>query len=231
VLYPLGGIPVTEYDVTCTISPTSRLAHHSDTALVSTELVVRNDTGDTIRFPFLVLTTDSGQGAGDPASVAPKVINGSRAVELDEVNEQEAARLAGERVAALGGDPAIQAKATRWVQEALARAERTRIGRTTIKPGESRRIVVQQRLRIQPDANGNFQFVTIAPTPLFTVTVRGRVSVYVLLPFEDDDVRIAPVPELTEQSYGYELTTIKQRKVVSWYWQNDPILKLGYRYA
>jgi hypothetical protein len=230
MLYPLGGLPVQEYDLTCTISPTSRTSHNSDTALVSTEMLVQNNTGEKITFPFMVLLTDSGKGAANHASVEPRILNGSQPVEVDEVDEKEAARLAEERVATIGADPALRAQVNRWVEHALAAAERTRIGRTTIKPGESRRIMTQQRLRIQPDGQGNFQFQTIAPSPLFTVLTRGRVSAYVLLPFEDEDVRISVVPELTEQGFGYELTRVKQRQIASWFWQNDPILRLGYRY-
>lgn len=230
MLFPLGGIPVQEYDLTCTISPTSRLAHHSDTALVTTEMLVQNNTGEPIKFPFLVLSTDSGKNVTDSASVEPKIVNGSQPVTVDEVDEVEAARLAQERVAAVGGDPGLQQEVGRWVQQALAKAERIRIGRTTIKPGDSRRILAQQRLRIQPTADGAFQFLTIAPSPLFTVVTRGRVSAYVLLPHEDEDVRVTVVPELTEQGFGYELSRIRQRQVVSWFWQNDPILRLGYRY-
>ena len=230
MLYPLGGIPVQEFDLTCVVSPTSRLDHHSDTALLSTEMLVVNNTGEAIKFPFLVLNTDSGSGAGDAASVEPKLVNGSRPVTVEEVDQKEAARLAEERVAAVGADADLRAKTRQWVEQALAKAERIRIGRTTIEPGESRRIVSQQRLRILPDAQGNLQFLTIAPSPLFTVLTRGRVSAYVLLPFEDEDVRITVVPELTEQGFGYELSRVKQRQVASWFWQNDPILKVGYRY-
>lgn len=230
MLFPLGGIPIQEYDLTCTISPTSRLAHHSDIGLVSTEMLVHNNTGAEIKFPFLALSTDSGKNATDPASVEPKLLNGSQPVDVDEVDEVEAGRLAKERIAAVGADPVLQEQAGRWVQQALAKAERIRIGRTTIKPGESRRIVAQQRLRIQPDGQANFQFVTIAPSPLFTVVTRGRVSAYVLLPHEDEDVRITVMPELTEQGFSYELSRVKQRQIASWFWQNDPILKLGYRY-
>ncbi|MBQ0893415.1 hypothetical protein KBX37_09960 [Micromonospora sp. U56] len=55
-------------------------------------------------------------------------------------------------------------------------------------------------------------------------------SAYALLPFEDEDVRISVVPELTEQGFGYELTRVKQRQIASWCWQNDSILRLGHRY-
>ena len=89
----------------------------------------------------------------------PKVLNGSQPVTLDEINEQQAA------------------------EQALAKAERIRIGRPKISAGASRRIVVQQRIRVQPESSGFYRSVTIAPSPLLTVNTRGRISVYVLLPF------------------------------------------------
>lgn len=231
MLFPLNGIPVTEYDVTVTLSPTSRQGHHSDSALISVEALVRNDTGEPISFPFLVLTSDSGRGATSRTSVEPRVLNGSDPVEIGEVDETQAATLAQQRVAAIGADSDMQEKVGLWVKEALNKAERIRHGRTTIRPGESRRIVLQHRERIQADNQGIYRFLTIAPSPLLTVSTRGRVSLYVLLPFEDEDIRIEvlPAPE-TEQGYSYQLDRVKQRQIASWFWQNDPILKIAYRY-
>jgi hypothetical protein len=108
-----------------------------------TEMLVQNHAGEPITFPFLVLSTDSGKNATATASVDQKILNGSQPVTVDEVDEVEAARLARERVANAGGDAALQEQARRWVQQALAKAERIRIGRTTIKPGESRRILTR----------------------------------------------------------------------------------------
>lgn len=231
MLFPLAGIPVTEYDVTFTVTPTSRQGHSSDSVLVNTEALVRNDSGEDLTFPFLVLNTDPGSGAESREAVEPKVLNGSRPVEVDEIDQQQAAELARQRVAAIGADDELQQEVRRWVEAALSRAERTKRGRTRIRAGESRRIVLQQRLRVRGGEDGSYNLEMIAPSPLLTIPVRGRVSVVGLLPFEDDDVRVTVVPELTEQGYGYELGRVKQRQVVSWFWTNDPIFRLGYRYA
>lgn len=55
--------------------------HSSDTVLATVEMLVENDQAETIEFPFTVLSTDAGSGA-DPESVRPRVMNGSRTVEL-----------------------------------------------------------------------------------------------------------------------------------------------------
>ena len=231
MLFPLAGIPVLEYDVTFTVTPTSRQGHSSDSVLVNTEALVRNDSGEDLTFPFLVLNTDPGVGAESREAVEPKVLNGSRPVDLDEVDQAQAAELARQRVAAIGADAELQEEVRRWAEVALSRAERTKRGRTRIRHGESRRIVLQQRLRVLPEDGGTYCCEMIAPSPLLTIPVRGRVSVVGLLPFEDDDIRVTVVPELTEQGYSYELGRVKQRQIVSWFWTNDPIFRLGYRYA
>ncbi len=231
MLFPLAGIPVTEYDVTFTVTPTSRQGHSSDSVLVNIEALVRNDSGEDLQFPFLVLNTDPGSGAKSREAVEPKVLNGSRPVGLDEVDEKQAAELARQRVAAIGGDAELQEEVRRWAEAALSRAERTKRGRTRIRNGESRRIVLQQRIRVLPEEDGSYRLEMIAPSPLLTIPTRGRVSVVALLPFEDEDVRVTVVPELTEQAYSYELGRVKQRQVVSWFWMNDPIFRLGYRYG
>lgn len=231
MLFPLSGIPVSEYDVTFTVTPTSRQGHNSDSVMVTVEMLVRNDTGQDIEFPFMVLSTDPGTGAESKEAVEPKVLNGSREVVVDEVDEQQAADLARDRVAAVGADLELQAQVRDWAKAALAQAERTKIGRTKIKSGESRRIVLHQRIRVKPTADGAFHLTLIAPTPLLTVSTRGRVSVVGLLPFEDDDVSVTVIADATEQGFGYELGRVKQRQVVSWFWMNDPIFRLGYRYA
>ena len=75
----------------------------------------------------------------------PKVLNGSQPVTLDEINEQQAAELARQRAAQAGADPALQEQVRNGAEQALAKAERIRIGRPKISAGASRRIVVQQR--------------------------------------------------------------------------------------
>jgi hypothetical protein len=231
-LFPLGGIPVQEYDATYVVTPTSRQGHSSDTVLASVEMLVQNVTGDTIDFPFLVLSTDPGTGARAAHSVEPNVINGSEPTHIEEVDEEQAAELARQRAAQAGADPMLQEQVRAWAKTALASAERIRRGRTRIKAGATRRIVVQQRLRVQQGEDGFYRFVTIAPSPLLTVNTRGRVSVYALMPFEDEDVHVEVSTDSanTETGYSFELGRIKQRQIVSWFWQNDPVLRLGYRY-
>lgn len=234
MLFPLAGIPVMEYDATFVVTPTSRQGHDSDTVLATVEMLVRNDGAEKLKFPFYVLSTDPGTGAQRPDSLEPRVLNGSSKVEVErveELDEKEAARLAAERAAAGGADAQVQAQVRAYAEQVLAAAERTRVGRTEIAPGVSRRIVVQQRLRVRPDAQGAYQLVTVAPSPLLTLGARGRVSVYVLLPHEDEDVRPVVDPGRTEQGYGYQLGRIRDRQVASWMWQNDPVLKLGWSYA
>lgn len=235
MLFPLEGIPVVEYDVTLTVTPTSRHGHDSDTVLANTEMLVRNDSAEDISFPFMVMTTDPGDGATDRGSVEPRVLNGSQPVQIeaDELDQDKAAELARQRAAAAGADAGLQETVERWARDALAKAERIRVGRTKIGARSERRIVLQQRLRVQGDEAGTYKLVTIAPSPLLTLGTGGRVSVYALLPFEDADVRVTVLEEsgLTELNFGYELQKIKARQIVSWFWQNDPVFKLAYRYG
>ncbi len=235
MLFPYGGIPAVEYDATFTIAPTSKFGHSSDTVLAAVEMLVHNTGGERIEFPFMVLTTDSGEGASAaPESVEPHVINGSQPVTLtDEVDETAAAAAAVDRVAAGGADAEQQEEARQFVLAALRSAERRKVGRTHIEPGVQRRIVVQQRLRIQPEADGVMVFETIAPSPMLTTTLGGRVSVYLLLPYQDSDVmpQVLEDDPRTERRFGYARTQVQQREVISWFWQNDPVLRLAYRYA
>lgn len=233
MLFPLGGIPVSEYDVSITIAPTSRVDHTTDTALLNIEAQVRNDTAEDVTFPFAVLLTDSGAGATDPASVEPTVINGSEPVALDELDDAAALAQARQRVQAGGSDPESTERLTAWAAVALDKAQRIRVGRTRIKAGQSRRIVLHQRLRLLPDDDSIFHLVTVAPPPLLTVTTGGRISVYVLLPFQDADATVTVLEDAahTELGFTYKRTQVEQRQIVSWYWQNDPILRLGYRYS
>ena len=234
MLFPLGGIPATEYDATFTIAPTSKFGHSSDTVLAAVEMQIHNTGSERIEFPFMVLSSDPGTGATEPTSVEPRVLNGSQPVQLDEVDEQTAADMAVQRVAAGGADPAKQEETRQFVLTALRSAERRKIGRTHIEAGAQRRIVLQQRLRVLPDpSDGAFVFQTIAPSPLLTTPTGGRVSVFVLMPFKDGDVQPTVLGDdpRTERNYGYTLTPVQQRDVVSWFWQNDPVLRLAYRYA
>jgi len=66
---------------------------------------------------------------------------------------------------------------------------------------------------------------------LLTTTIGGRISVFVLLPFEDQDVNVEVIRDgRTQTGFSFEETTVKSRTIVSWHWQNDPVLTLAYRY-
>lgn len=234
MLVPQGLFTVQEYDATFTVTPTSRFDHDSDTVLATVEMLVINDQAERIEFPFAVLTTDSGEGAEAPESVEPHVLNGSRPVELrpDSVDENALAEVMVHRAQAAGVTDAAELEEVRtWGRAVLARAERTFVGRTHLDPGEKRRIVLQQRIRVRPDANGEYLLEILAPSPIATIPTGGRISVVVLLPWEDEDVKPQVVVERTEAGFEFEQGRIKLRQLVAWHWKNDPLLRLTYRYA
>jgi hypothetical protein len=231
MLIPQNLFTVREHDATFVVTPSSRFGHESDTVLAAVEMLIENDQAEEIEFPFVVLTTDSGAGAANRESVEPRVLNGSRPVEIgeDEVDEKALAELMVQRAQAAGvSDPAELEEVRKWGTTVLARAERTRVGRTRIKPGERRRLILQQRLRILPDEQGRFVFETIAPSPIATLATGGRVSIVVLLPWEDEDVRVA----ILERTDGFEVEQgqVKARKWIAWHWKNDPVFRLVYQY-
>lgn len=234
MLIPQSLLAVREYDATFTVVPTSRFGHSSDTVLATVEMLVLNDQGEDITFPFVVLSTDSGAGAESKRSVAPSVTNGSRDVELaaDEVDEAALAELMVQRAQAAGMTDTVELDQLRtWARTVLARAERTHVGRTRIKAGETRRIVLQQRIRVLPDTQGRFTFETIAPSPVATLVTGGRVSVVVLMPWEDDDVHVTIDAVASTTAFEFEQGQVKLRKWAAWHWRNDPILRLVYQYA
>jgi len=234
MLIPQNFFAVREYDATFTVVPTSRFGHSSDTVLATVEMLVLNDQIEDITFPFVVLNTDSGVGAESGRSVAPNVTNGSRDVDVSvgEVDEAALAEIIVQRAQAAGVTDAAELDELRaWGRTALARAERTHVGRTRIKAGEARRLVLQQRIRVRPDEQGRFTFETIAPSPVATLVTGGRVSVVVLMPWEDDDVRVSIDAAASTTGFEFEQGGIKQRKWAAWHWRNDPIFRLVYTYA
>lgn len=233
MLIPLNLFQVLEYDATFVITPTSRSDHSSDTVLATVELLVHNDQSEDVEFPFVALTTDPGTGATNRSSVQPNVLNGSRPVETDEDSDVDETSLAERAVAqarAAGVTDEDELASYRdWAIAVIRRAERTTVGRTRIEPGERRRVVLQQRLRVLPDDDGRFIFETIAPSPLARLATGGRVSVVVLMPWEDEDVK----PEVLDKTEGFEVEQgrIKMRSWTAWFWRNDPLFRLVYRYA
>jgi hypothetical protein len=230
MLIPNSLLCVLEYDAVYVITPTSRQGHSSDTVLATVEMLVENDQTESLEFPFTVLSTDAGAGA-DPKSVRPRVLNGSRMVALsatDEIDEVAMARVAAERARAAGHTDADVRSVELWMHRVLQAAERVHRGRTRLDAGERRRVILQQRLRIQPGRNGSYVFRTIAPSPIASLAIGGRVSLTVLLPFEDEDIRV--VIERRTEGYGLEQGWLKRRQWIAWSWQNDPLLEVEYRY-
>lgn len=235
MLIPQGLFTIREYDAVFTVAPTSRFDHNSDSVIGTVEMLVVNDQQEPIEFPFLVLNTDSGAGAKSGPSVEPRVLNGSEPVELrdaakDEVDEHQLAELAVQRAQAGGiSDPAQLDEVRKWTRRVLARAERTKIGRTKIGPSQQRRIVLEQRIRVRPNADGQYTLEILAPSPIAALAPGGRISVTVLLPFEDEDVK--PQIEDFTREFEPEQGRIKGRQYLAWFWRYDPVFRLIYRYG
>lgn len=79
-----------------------------------------------------------------------------------------------------------------------------------------------------PSRTGDYVLELIAPSPLATLAPGGRVSVIVVLPWEDADVH----PVLVDKTQGFDLQegNIKFRKWVAWQWMYDPVFRVLYRY-
>lgn len=239
MLFPVGGFRVEEYDELLLVTPTSRFGHSSDTVLATVEMQIHNDKADEIEFPFAALSTDPGTGVESPASLEPRVTNGSREVEFtsDQLNETQKNQLIdgmAERAGAAGISDEGELEGIRhWARTVLARAERMKVGRTKIRPKERRRIILQQRLRVLPDGEQRFILDTIAPTPAAALVGRGRVSIVGLLPWEDNDVKPQVLTGEGETTPGFEFESgrIKQRSWVAWHWRKDPVFRLAWRYG
>jgi hypothetical protein len=95
---------------------------------------------------------------------------------------------------------------------------------------ERRRIILQQRIRVQPDDQGRLILDTIAPTPASALVTGGRVSIAALLPWEDEDVKpqILTGDGETTQGFEFEQGRVKQRPWVAWHWKNDPVFRLAW---
>jgi hypothetical protein len=231
MLFPGSALRILEYDAMFIVTPTSRAGHHSDTVLAVVEMLVENDQPEEIEFPFYIVNIDSGLNAASAESVQPHVLNGSQPVEVqdEEVDEQALADMMVERAKTQQGisDPRVLEWIGQWVRETLARAERVKIGRTRIAPSTRRRIILQQRIRLQ-ESDGRFTLEVMAPPPIGAIAIGGRVSLFVIFPWEDEDVRI----EVLEKTEGFEVESgrLKVRQWVGWHWRNDPVLRVVYRY-
>jgi hypothetical protein len=231
MLIPQAMLRILEYDAMFIVTPTSRANHSSDTVLAVVEMLVENDQQEEIQFPFYIMNVDSGAGALSADSVQPHVLNGSQPVEVEdgEVDEDALATQMVERTQAQGvSDPRVLEWVRGWVRETLARAERVKVGRTRIAPATRRRIILQQRIRVQ-EQEGRYTLEVMAPPPIGAIAIGGRVSLFVVLPWEDEDVRI----EILEKTEGFEVEAgrLKVRQWVGWHWRNDPVLKVVYRYV
>lgn len=76
-------------------------------------------------------------------------------------------------------------------------------------------------MRLGHPQNGRYVFETIAPSPIATLATWGQVSLMVLLPWEDEDIRVQ-VLECSE-GVAVEQGQVKECKWVAWHWQNDPV--------
>lgn len=228
-LQEVTNIAVRNVDTTIDVIPKGDGSHAADDVLVTTTLQLLGDLDSEGEALLLLPLASEAQQRPLVRYTDDDIVQAS--FEFDPVERSVYDQQVVDRLAAMADG------ASKKEQKALA----TAIGRAAdslssaavrVKPG-------QRQLRlfysISADSVGNreFEFSVIGPLPSFAIQAGGSISVLATLA---RGTQLVSAVGLTDPNNpGSEIAKSEcnaaGRHIVGWYWQNDPLFRVRYRYA
>ncbi len=229
---PVSNIPVRTVDTTVDVVARGTGDQEHDDVFVTTQLELQADIGTEGRTTLILPLASEAQQqpilryTGQPISGAQpfNVDDIERSVYDDEVIKDLVALADG---------------ATKREQRDLA----VSIGRAakslssvvvTVEPGQrTLRLFYGIAAKRVPGANREFEFFVIGPLPSFVIQLGGSIGVVAALPRNTTVVTAQGLynpqdPNSVVPTNGPHL--LGQRPVLGWFWQNDPLFTIRYRY-
>ncbi len=223
-IIPLKPVRILGQTTMVDFAPTSRYGHDGDAAVIRTQLLIENDQDD-MSLPISFLSADPDESnrpvvrvKDEKREMTSKVIaDADRQTFLD-------AAIATATAAGVAAD--VARESLTQVLDKTARHHKTYI---SIKKGQQILLEFVSRERVRPDANGTFTFATLAPLPQYQLATGGSIWLSVALPRPVAGLNLAVVS--ATEGYGKRQDDLNGRTLLTWQWQNDPLLSVAYKYA
>lgn len=230
-LQPLNNIPVRIVDTTIDVVARGTGGQDHDDVFVTVQLELLGDI-DTSEPATLILPLASEAQQQPLLRYTDEPITGAQVFTFDDVERSVYDEQVVERLEALA-DGASK-KEQKRLATAISRATKS-LSATVIEvqPGQ-RQLRLFYGIAADRVADKEFEFSVIGPLPSFVIQAGGSIGVVTLLPRNTSVVSAEGLTDPNNPGSAIQRTDggiIGARFVTGWFWQNDPLFRVRYRYA
>jgi hypothetical protein len=226
----LNNIPVRIIDTTIDVVARGDGTHDHDDVLVTAQLELLGDI-DAAGEATLILPLASEAQQQPLLRYTDSPINGAQVFTFDDVERSAYDDEVIEKLAALANGASKREQ--RDLAVAVGRAANSLSSTVvTIAPGQ-RTLRLFYGIAADKVADREFEFSVIGPLPSFVIQAGGSIGVTTLLPRAASIVSAEGLTDPNNPGSAIQRTDGSHggRPVVSWFWQNDPLFRVRYRYA
>jgi len=226
---PLNNIGVRNIDTTIDVVSRGDGTHETDDVFVTTslDLVADIDTSE----PVTVILPLASEAQQQPLlRYTDEPIQGKAVFEFDPVERSVYDEQVVERLEKLGDGASKREQAS--LATAVSRASKSLSATVVeVRPGQ-RKLRLFYSVAADKVADREFEFSVIGPLPSFVIHTGGSIGVIALLPRATTVVLAEALTDPNNPGSALPRTdaNLASRPAMSWFWQNDPLFKVRYRY-
>jgi hypothetical protein len=226
---PLNNIPVHTIDTTIDVVSRGDGTHQQDDVFVTVGINLSGEI-DPSEPATLILPLASEAQQQPLLRYTDEPITGAQVFTFDEVERSVYDEQVVDRLEKLA-DGASK-KEQRSVATAIGRAAQSLSATVVqVKPGQ-RRLRLFYSIAADKVADREFEFSVIGPLPSFVIQPGGSIGVVAMLPRATQVVSAEAFTDPNNPGSTIQRTdaNLGQRTIMGWFWQNDPLFKVRYRY-
>lgn len=225
MIIPLRPVRILGQTTLVDIAPTSQYGSKTDSVVIRTQLLIENDQAE-MTLPLAFLTMDPDESNVPTIRVLDEKRN-MKGTAISDVEKQGFLDQAAAAASAAGSPVDVVRASLEQVFDKAARHHKTFV---TLHANQKMMLefVTRERLKVDP-VTRMATFTTLAPLPQYQLAVGGTLWMSVALPRPLAGLNVTLTN--STQEFNKLESDIHGRKLVSWQWQNDPVLTLSYQYS
>ncbi len=226
---PLTNIPVRLVDTTIDVVARGDGSHEHDDVFVTTQLQLLADV-DAAAKATLILPLASEAQQQPILRYTNTPITGAQVFTFDPVDRSVYDNEVVEKLEALADGASKREQ--RDLAVAIGRAAKALSSAAIeVEPGQ-RSLRLFYGISADKVADREFEFSVVGPLPSFVIQAGGSIGVTTLLPRNTGVVSAEGLTDPANPGSALQRTdaNLAGRPVIAWFWQNDPLFRVRYRY-
>lgn len=227
---PLSNIPVRVVDTTIDVVARGDGTHEHDDVFVTAQLQLLADVDPGAK-ATLILPLASEAQHQPVLRYTDKPITGAQVFTFDPVDRSVYDDEVVEKLEALADGASKREQ--RDLAVAIGRAAKSFSSAVVeVEPGQ-RSLRLFYGVSADKVADREFEFSVVGPLPSFVIQAGGSIGVTALLPRNTTVVSAEGLTDPSNPGSAIQRTdaNLAARPAIAWFWQNDPLFRVRYRYA